>query len=86
MQLILIFTKLFIFDNDITKLIIICPTILDHSTFPDDSGLSSSGGNDEDTFKKAQHGKDTMYFIQYSERFSLHLVWATRYDFYAMIL
>ena len=53
----------------ILKLIIICPTILDHSTFPDDSGLSSSGGNDEDTFKKAQHGKDTMYFIQYSERF-----------------
>ena len=71
-----------------TTLIFICPTILDHSTFPDDSGLSSSGGNDEDTFKKAQNGKDTMYFIQYSEGFywQNNLVWATRYDFYAMIL
>ena len=39
------------------------PTILDHSTFPDDSGLSSSDGNDEDIFKKAQNGKDTKYFI-----------------------
>ena len=50
-------------------LIFICPTILDHSNFPDDSGLSSSGGNDEDTFNKAQNGKDTKYFIQYSEWF-----------------
>ena len=68
----------------ITWLIFIYPTILDHSTFPDDSGMSSSGGTDEDTFKKAQNGKDTKYFIQYQNNFNL--VWALRYVFYPMIL
>ena len=68
----------------ITLLIFIYPTILDHSTFPDDSGMSSSGGTDEDTFKKAQNGKDTKYFIQYQNNFNL--VWALRYNFYPMIL
>ena len=70
----------------ITWLIFIYPTILDHSTFPDDSGMSSSGGTDEDTFKKAQNGKDTKYFIQYKNNSIFNLVWALRYDFYTMIL
>ena len=70
----------------ITWLIFIYPTILDHSTFPDDSGMSSSGGTDEDTFKKAQNGKDTKYFIQYQNNSILSLAWALRYDFNPMIL
>ena len=53
----------------ITWLMFIYPIILDHSTFPDDSGMSSSGGTDEDTFKKDQNGKDTEYFIQYQDNF-----------------